>query len=100
MSQLNQSYQQQFSTFLPAPSCRFAWRVQRQPNGSCLLQPLFVVSDGFVKAPLLRDGQGLSRAAALAGAELLPCEEVNFSKLALRWAHLSPPGRAGRLAML
>lgn len=49
-----------------------------------MLLPVCVVSDSFMKAHTLRDGQGLSRAAALADVELRPCEEINFSKVALR----------------
>ena len=64
--------------------CRLLWQHYTLKDGSPVIQPLFVMNDAFMRAHMLQYGQGLTRANSLVGLTLQPCEEANFSKIAIR----------------
>ena len=66
---------------------RFMWQGVKQNDGTRLVQPVFTMSDSYMKAHMLTASTGVTKAAGLAGTEpLQPCEEINFSKIALRFS--------------
>lgn len=57
------------------------------PDGNQLvLVPRFAVSDSFLRAHALAAGPGVVRTATLVGLRLQPTEDINFTKLAIRYS--------------
>mmetsp|Transcript_117918 Transcript_117918/g.366576 ORF Transcript_117918/g.366576 Transcript_117918/m.366576 type:complete len:540 (-) Transcript_117918:104-1723(-) len=71
--------------------CRVGWHLEKKLNGQGSYRPFFQLSDQFCRAYLTPDAtrKHTTNAHAMAGAELCPFEDFNFSKAAIRFSSLT-----------
>lgn len=64
---------------------KFMIRQDKQVDGSVLAEPLFVVSDAFVRGCTLHPGAGVTRQASVSSNDQVQaCSEINFIKLSIK----------------